>query len=122
MLGDASPSGTGLGYNKQSCDPFDLPASCPRDIRREANLPIQGRQQSTDIRNNGLHLHHEEAPRGWVERENVDGAALTKVVERDLRRNLPAFGLKTLDHRFHQRRVPPISQSVEALALIEDPH
>jgi hypothetical protein len=118
---DPSPRGSVFAHHEEpskSCRPPSAPA---RDLTRQPSLPVEHDERSLDIRDHRLHLDDEQRRRRWVEREHVDRTAFASDRERDFGRDLPAEGCERPHDRLHQRGVRLVQQSVERLAVPEQP-
>lgn len=81
---DPSPVGVVLRQDDPRRHARRVPTTRTSDLRREAPLPIDSRQQLLDIDELRLELDHEEHPTPRMPREDVDRASLSIDRERDL--------------------------------------
>jgi uracil-DNA glycosylase family 4 len=98
------------------------PAAVRRQPRCEPSLAIEAGQHRLHIRDHGLDLDDQERPTCRMPAEHVDRAALAEAVEGDLGQRLPATFRERLKHDLDHPSVRRIEQSIQPLALPQQPH
>jgi len=117
MVGEATSHRAARGQDQEASDRGRTgPLSLCRDERGEARLPVECREHRLDIRDDRLHLDHEERP-GWrMPGQNVDRAALAVAGERHLDRRVPPPCTEHLDSPLDERGMRRVEESVERLS------
>jgi len=106
-----------LANHQQATGDPRRPAALLADASGESDLPIERPDHGLDVRDDGLHLDHEERGARCVPGENVDRAALAVPAEGDLDRDDPAQLVEQSDDLVDERRVRGIEQPIQALAV-----
>jgi len=118
---DPPTCGSVFAHHEEPSKPCRPPSAPARDLARQPRLPVERDEGSLDVRDHRLHLDDEQRRRRRVEREDVNRAAFASDRERDLGRDLPAEGCEPPHDRLHERGVRLVQQSVERLAVPEQP-
>jgi len=113
---DAAPRGGRLTDDKQPGHMATRPAAISRDVRRKPSLAIQGLHHRLRVRDDGLHLHHQDGLGPRVPCEDVDRPSLAPLRERDLHHGLPATCVEQLDHRLDQSGMRAVQEAIETFA------
>ena len=118
---DPPTCGSVFAHHEEPSKPCRPPFAPTRDLARQPRLPVERDEGSLDVRDHRLHLDDEQRRRRRVEREDVNRAAFASDRERDFGRDLPAEGCEPPHDRLHERGVRLVQQSVERLAVPEQP-
>lgn len=105
-----------IGDHEPRPDHRRVPASLPGDHRREAPPSIGRPEEGVDIHELGLDLDKQERPPARVPGHEVDQAAFTEMVERELGEHLPAHSDKSGRNELAGGRVPAAEQAFQVAA------
>jgi len=119
VAGDSPASRPIAGQDEDSRHRPRRPTAVASHSRRQPGLSIQSVQHRLEIRHHGFDFDHEKSSRRPVERQDVDGSALTTHVERHLGGTLPAVGFEQRQGQLDERCMVFIEQAVKTLAVPE---
>jgi hypothetical protein len=122
VLMHTSPGGSIVRQYQEPRHAAHEPASLTCDLGREPGLAVENAKHRLEVRHDRLDLDDEERPGRWVEREDVDGAALAADVERHLGGDLPPHRPETAQHPLREVGVSAVEQPIEAFALPQQSH
>jgi hypothetical protein len=114
---DSATGGAIIPDHEQPSHRLCLPPALSGDASSEPPLSIKGHEGELHVGHDRLHLDNEQDARPRMEREHVDGAALSVDAERNLRRDSPACGAQDPHDSFDDGRVVSIEEAVEAFAV-----
>src|SRR5436189_1656243 len=92
------------------CSPAALPG---QERRYEPRLPIHRREQVLDVDDPRLELDDDQGTSGGVPTDDVNGAALTKMIEAVLDQHFVAFGAQERHDDLCECRVITIQEPIE---------
>lgn len=119
---DAPSRGSIVRQDEHAPDGHGLPAALAGNGRPNPRLAMDTGQGRLDVRHDGLDLDHEQDARDRVPRKDVDRAALARDLEGHLRECDSALDGKQTEHLLDHPGVIAIEQTIELLALPQDPN
>ena len=88
-----------------------IPATIPpKQLRNDATLPIQRREEILDVQERRLDLDDQERPARRMPADDINRPALAVVTERVLRHCLPASIVELAQDRLHEPRVSLVQE------------
>jgi len=109
--------GRRVANHEEPIDARRVPTPRARDLPRESDLPIEWREGSLCIGDDGLDLGDEEGAGRRVEAQYIDRAAIAVDVERHLERDLPSSRAQQGHDGVHQRGMTLVKESIKTLAV-----
>jgi hypothetical protein len=120
MLVEAPPRGRCVRENNQRNDRRHVPAKRRSDGAREANLPIERRQQALEIKDPGLDLGDEQDPMRWMKSKQIHAATLPVSVERHLGLRDPTVSLESSLPDLAEKGMIGVEQACEVAPVTKD--
>jgi hypothetical protein len=117
---DSSASGPVIREDQESCCARRIPAAVLCDIVRDPHLAIDPVEHRLHIRDDRLDLDDKERSGRRMEGEDIDRAALSPDVERDLCRRDPICRSQEFEHPFDEVGVTRVEQPIESFALPQE--